>query len=113
LYREQTESYYAVQWRQDVFAMKLQPRKEQKFLVVLKSPDDAAMQGVDDDKNQINAKGTTAIDFYVPSLDGRLVPVSLSENGSEDGSEHVFEVATGRPLPDVVLRVPFPSADGE
>ena len=113
IYSDQTTSYYAVQWRQALFAMKRQPPKEQPFLVVLKSADDAAAQGVVVDPNQINAKGTTAIDFYVPSLDGRLVAVSLSENGSEDGSAHVFEVATGKPLPDVVPRVQFPTAGGD
>jgi len=34
------------------------------------------------------------VDFYVPSLDGKLVAVALSENGSEDSAAHVFEVAT-------------------
>ena len=109
IYSDQTTSYYAVQWRQALFAMKRQPPKEQPFLVVLKSADDVASERVVVDPNQINAKGTTAIDFYVPSLDGRLVAVSLSENGSEDGSVHVFEVATGKPLPDVVPRVQFPT----
>jgi len=113
IYSDQTTSYYAVQWRQALFAMKRQPPKEQPFLVVLKSADDAASERVAVDPNQINAKGTTAIDFYVPSLNGRLVAVSLSENGSEDGSVHVFEVATGKPLPDVVPRVQFPTAGGD
>jgi prolyl oligopeptidase len=40
------------------------------------------------------------------------VAVSLSENGSEDGSVHVFDVSTGKELPDVVPRVQYPTGGG-
>ena len=47
----------------------------------------------------------TEIDFYVPSLDGKLVAVSLSKGGSESGDVHVYDVAsgkeTGAPIPRV------------
>jgi len=52
------------------------------------------------------------VDFYVPSLDGKLVAVALSENGSEDSAAHVFEVATGKELRDRVPRVNFATAGG-
>src|SRR5206468_12698434 len=52
------------------------------------------------------------IDFYTASLDGKYVAVSLSENGSEDGSAHVIEVATGKQLDDVVPRVQYPTGGG-
>ena len=48
------------------------------------------------------ADGSIAIDFYEPSPDGRLVAVSLSEKGSEDGSVHVVDVATAVDPTDVV-----------
>src|SRR5208282_5280725 len=60
----------------------------------------------------IDPKGTTAIDFYVPSLDGRLVAVSLSEGGTEDGTVHVYEVATGKKRADVIARVNGGTAGG-
>ncbi len=53
-----------------------------------------------------------AIDFYVPSIDGKLVAVSLSKGGSEDGSVSVFEVATGQQLPGVIPRVNGATAGG-
>ena len=40
------------------------------------------------DPNQIDSKGTTAIDWFEPSLDGKKVAVSLSKGGSEDGTLH-------------------------
>ena len=57
-------------------------------------------------------KGTTAIDFYVPSLDGKRVAVSLSEGGSEEGTVHVYETATGKELGDVIPRVNGGTAGG-
>jgi prolyl oligopeptidase len=82
------------------------------MLVLLTSPDDLKFERVILDPNKLNPKGATAIDFYVPSQDGLLVAVSLSENGSEDGSLHFFEVATGRELADVVPRVQYPTGGG-
>jgi prolyl oligopeptidase len=80
--------------------------------VMMKSADDLASEKVILDLNVLNPKGTTAIDFYVPSLDGRFVAVSLSENGSEDGSVHVYETATGKELPEVIPRVNFATGGG-
>ena len=94
------------------FALKIQPPKNQPMLVVMKSAGDTASERVLLDPNTVNAKATTAIDFYSASLDGRYVAVSLSENGSEDGSAHVIEVATGKQLNDVVPRVQYPTGGG-
>src|SRR4051812_8385026 len=94
------------------FALKRQPPKNQPMLVVMKSAGDVASERVLVDPNVVNAKASTAIDFFEPSLDGRYVAVSLSENGSEDGSAHVIEVATGKRLNDVVPRVAYPTGGG-
>ena len=99
-------NYFAIRLTQDVFfAMKTQPPKNQPFLITLKSLDDPASEHVILDPNQLNSKGTTAIDFYVPSLDGRYVAASLSEGGSEQGTVHVYDVATGKETGDVIPRV--------
>jgi len=98
-------SYYAIRLPRDVFfAMKVQPPKNQPFLITLKSLDDPSSERVILDPNLFNSKHT-AIDFYVPSLDGRYVAVSLSEGGSEEGTVHVYEVATGKETGDVIPRV--------
>jgi prolyl oligopeptidase len=112
LYGDRPAIYYSFYQRRMFFALKSQPGKNQPLLVMLKSPDDLASEQIILDPNVLNPKGTTAIDFYVPSLDGRFVAVSLSENGSEDGSAHVYETATGRKLPDVIPRVQYPTALG-
>ena len=94
------------------FALKIQPPKNQPMLVVMKAAGDVTSERVLLDPNVVNAKATTAIDFYKASLDGRYVAVSLSENGSEDGSAHVIEVASGKRLGDVVPRVQYPTGGG-
>jgi prolyl oligopeptidase len=95
-----------------LFAMKGQPPKQQSFLVALTSPDDLSSEKVVIDPNTFSGKTSIAIDFYVPSLNGKLVVASLSENGSEDGAAHVFDVSTGKELRDRVPRVNFGTAGG-
>jgi prolyl oligopeptidase PreP (S9A serine peptidase family) len=95
-----------------LFAMKSQPPKEQPFLIALESPDKPASERIVVDPNRLDSGGTTAIDFHVPSTDGKLVAVSLSEGGSESGDVHIFEVATGKALADVIPRVNGGTAGG-
>jgi prolyl oligopeptidase len=96
-----------------LFAMKKQPPKEQPFLVTLKSVDDPESAKVVLDPNQLDAKGKTAIDFYAPSRNGKYVAASLSEGGSEEGTLYVYEVSSGKKLPDVIARVQCPTAGGD
>jgi prolyl oligopeptidase len=95
-----------------LFAMKFQPPKQQPLLVTLTSADDLKSEKVVLDPNVLNAKGTTAIDWFVPSMDGKHVAVSLSEGGSEDGTLHFYETATGKALPDTIAHVQYPTAGG-
>src|SRR5205823_3520755 len=64
------------------------------------------------DPNVLDTKGTTAIDWFVPSSDGRYVAMSLSKGGSEDGTLHFHETATGKALPDTIAHVQYPTAGG-
>ena len=99
-------AFYALEMRGGIlFAINYEPGKQQGMLVTLRSPDDLASKHVVLDPTQIDATGSTAIQFYAPSQDGSKVAVSLAQGGSEQGSVHVYEVATGKPLSDVVPRV--------
>ncbi|MFL5339630.1 MAG: prolyl oligopeptidase family serine peptidase [Gemmataceae bacterium] len=96
-----------------VFALKSAPPHEQPFLVVLPSVREPEKAHTVVDPGDIDKKGKTAIDFYVPSPDGKLVAVSLSENGSEAGTLHLFDVASGKKLDEVIPRVIFPTGGGD
>jgi prolyl oligopeptidase len=95
-----------------LFVMKFQPPKQQPLLVTLTSADDLKSEKVVLDPNVLDAKGTTAIDWFVPSLDGKYVAVSLSKGGSEDGTLQFYETATGKALPDAIAHVQYPTAGG-
>jgi prolyl oligopeptidase len=112
-YAKTSPSYSTLTARPGVlFALKFQPPKQQQMLVTLKSPNDLKSEKMVLDPNTLDAKGTTAIDWYVPSRDGKYVAVSLSKGGSEDGTLHIFEAATGRALPDTMAHVQYPTAGG-
>ncbi|MCX5795263.1 MAG: prolyl oligopeptidase family serine peptidase [Elusimicrobia bacterium] len=112
-YRKVSPSYSALAYRKGrYFALKLQPPKDQNMLVTLKSPDAPASERVILDPNAKKSGGLLSIDWYAPSLDGRLVAVALSEKGSEDATLYFYDAATGKPLADRVPRVNFPTAGG-
>src|SRR5215469_18107403 len=106
-------AYFSLQYRAGMlFGEEFQPPQQQAKLVVMKSADDPASARVVFDPNAASNKGSLSIDFYVPSFGGKYVAAALSENGSEDASAHIFEVATGKELSDVVPRVNFATAGG-
>jgi prolyl oligopeptidase len=95
-----------------IFALKFDPTKQQRFLVLLNSPDNGEREKPVCDPNTIDSSGATAIDWYVASPDGALVAVSLSKNGSEDGDLNFFDVATGKQMTDLIKHVQFPTGGG-
>jgi len=112
-YAKTSPSYFSLVSRPGIlFAMKFQPPKQQPLLVTLVSADDLKSEKVVLEPNVLDAKGTTAIDWFVPSLDGKHVAISLSKGGSEDGTLHFYETATGRALPDTIAHVQYPTAGG-
>lgn len=112
-YAKTSPSYSGIVSRPGIlFAMKFQPPKQQQMLVTLASADDLKSEKVIVDPNAIDAKGTTAIDWFAPSRDGKYVAVSISTGGSEDGTLHVYETATGKALSDSIQHVQYPTAGG-
>jgi prolyl oligopeptidase len=80
-----------------------EPPKQQPVLVALPDLDDISGARLVVDPNTIDETGATTIDWFVPSPDGRLVAVSLSSHGTEEGTLHLFDLASGE-LVDV--RIP-------
>ncbi|HEU5313466.1 MAG TPA: prolyl oligopeptidase family serine peptidase [Candidatus Udaeobacter sp.] len=112
-YAKSSPSYSSLASRPGLlFVMKFQPPKQQQLLVTLASADDLKSEKVVLDPNVLDVKGTTAIDWFVPSLDGKYVAVSLSKGGSEDGTLHFYETATGKALPNAIAHVQYPTAGG-
>jgi prolyl oligopeptidase len=95
-----------------LFALKRQPPKNQSTLVVMRVNELRRSERVVLDPTRIDPSGKTTIDWFKPSPDGRLVAVSLSKNGSEDGTLTLYRSDTGQPLPDVIPRVQYPTGGG-
>ena len=98
--------------RGQLFALRNVPPANQPQLVVMRADGNVARERVIVDPLAVDPTGRTAIDFFRPSYDGRRVAVSLSRNGSEDGTAYVYDAASGKRLPDVVPGVNFPTAGG-
>jgi prolyl oligopeptidase len=95
-----------------VFALEHAPPRQQPALVVLGDPADLGSKRTVVDPIALDPTGKTTLDFYEPSPDGRLVAVSLSRGGTEDGTLSIHEVATGKALPDRLPRVNGGTAGG-
>jgi prolyl oligopeptidase len=95
-----------------VFAYYSQPPEQQPMIAVLTNAADPALARVIVDPNSINTQGTTAIDWFEPSPDGKMLAVSMSENGSEDGTLHLFEVLSGMQIGPPIPRVQYPTGGG-
>ncbi|CAG0980752.1 prolyl oligopeptidase [Phycisphaerales bacterium] len=95
-----------------VFAIKRQPPRQQPFLIVLPANLQVADERVVVDPNAIDPAGGTAIDWFVPSPDGSLVAVSMSQHGSEAGDVHVFDVRSGKRVHEQISRVNGGTAGG-
>lgn len=54
------------------------------------------------DPNALSADGTTALDWYEPSMDGRLLAYGLSADGSEQSTLRVLDLDTGETLGDEI-----------
>jgi prolyl oligopeptidase len=95
-----------------VFALYTDPKFQQPMLVTLNAAADPATRKTVLDPNKLDAKGLTAMDWFTPSFDGTRVAVSLSHSGSEDGTLHLYDVATGKEIDKPIPGVQFPTAGG-
>ena len=96
-----------------VFALYFDPKRQQPMLRTLGPDLDPTKARTVLDPNVLDTTGGTAIDWFAPSPDGKLVAVSLSKGGSEDGTLHVFDSGTGAPSGEVIPRVTYPTAGGD
>ena len=107
-------NYSELSWRENrLFAIKNQPPLNQTLLVYMPSADEPEKEKIIVDPNKMDPTGATSIVWYVPSPDGELVAVCLSEGGSEIGSLHIFETETGTQVGEVIDRVNQGTAGGD
>src|SRR5437867_1710723 len=84
-------NYSSLNWRRGrLFLLKSQPPSRLPVLAMLSSVTNLNSEQVIVDPNQLSTNGATAIDWYVPSQDGTLVAVLLSQNESGEGALHIY-----------------------
>ena len=106
-------SYSELRARGDkVFATYNDPEFQQPTIVTLNAAADPASRQTVLDPNKLDPSGHTEVDWWVASPDGSLIAVSLSKNGSEDGTLHVYRVATGEEVGAPIPSVQYPTAGG-
>jgi prolyl oligopeptidase len=93
----QSPDWFSLRWRGGrLFALKDTPPKQQPFIVVMNGANAPQSEKVVLDPNVIDKTGGTSMDWYQPSIEGKLVAVSLSTGGSESGTLHVYDVDGGK-----------------
>ena len=113
LVKASSPSYSGLQGRgQHVFASYNDPKYQQPMVVMLNAAADPQSRQTVIDPNVIDPSGHTAIDWYTVSADGSKVAASISKNGSEDGTLHVFDAASGKEIESPIPRVQYPTGGG-
>jgi prolyl oligopeptidase len=88
-----------------VFALRQNPGENLPRLVMYTGPD--APETTLLDPNAMSGETHTAIDWYAPSRDGRLVAYGVSQGGSEDSTLHVLDIDQGKTLDLAIPHVQF------
>ncbi len=58
---------------------------------------------------EINPDGSTSIDWFYPSWDGRYIAYGISDLGTEDSVLHVFDLKTNKNLSDIIPKTRWAS----
>jgi prolyl oligopeptidase len=88
-----------------VFALRQNPGENLPRLVMYAAPD--APETTLLDPNTISGDAHTAIDWFAPSRDGRLVAYGVSQGGSEDSTLYVLDIAQKKTLDLAIPHVRF------
>lgn len=89
-------------------APKLQP-----FIVRIYASGDPESETVVFDPVVFDESGSTSIQWFRVSPDGRKIAIALTAGGSEIADLHVLDAETGEPIDEVLPRVNAPTAGGD
>ena len=93
-------------------AQRCQPPQQQPLLVMLRSADDPGSAKVIFDPNSASCNGHDRHRLLRAFPRRKVSGAAMSEDGAEDAAAHVYDVATGKELSDVVPRVNGGTAGG-
>jgi len=109
-----TTSYYSAQRiGERAWFMKYAPPKQQPFLVQTSANGDPGSERVAFDPEKWDESGSTSVEWYKVSPDGKLIAIALTVAGAEIADLHIFDSRTGKQVDTVVPRVNGPTAGGD
>ncbi len=109
-----TVSYFSGQRIGDKgWFMKYQPPKQQPFLIEIDADGNTASERVVFDPLTNDESGSTSVEWFRVSPNGKLVAIALTVAGAEVADLHVFDLATGKRVDEVLSRVNGPTAGGD
>ena len=109
-----TVSYYSVQRVGDsAWFMKYAPPKQQPFLVQIDADGNPDSEKVVYDPVTADESGSTSIEWFRVSPDGKLIAIALTVAGAEIADLHIFDLASGERVDEILPRVNGPTAGGE
>ena len=91
-----TVSYYSVQRVGDkAWFMKYAPPRQQPFLIHIDADGNAASERVVFDPQTADESGSTSVEWFRVSPNGKLVGIALTVAGAEIADLHIFDMANG------------------
>ena len=109
-----TVSYYSAQRVGDkAWFMKYAPPKQQSYLVQLDADGNPASERLVFDPGTADESGSTSMEWYQVSPDGKWVAIALTVAGAEVADLHVFDTASGERVDEILPRVNGPTAGGD
>jgi prolyl oligopeptidase len=109
-----TVSYYSGQRIGDkAWFMKYAPPRQQPYLVEIDPDGNPASERIVFDPATADESDSTSVEWFHVSPNARLVAIALTVAGAEVANLHIFDLATGKQVDEIVPRVNGPTAGGD
>jgi len=109
-----TVSYYFGQRIGDTaWFMKYAPPKQQPYIIQISSDGNPASERIVFDPLAADESGSTSVQWFRVSPNGKLMAIALTVAGAEIADLHIFDLVTGKQVDEVLPRVNGPTAGGD
>jgi prolyl oligopeptidase len=109
-----TVSYYSAQRvGEQAWFMKYAPPKQQPFLVQINANGDLDSEKIVFDPETADESGSTSVEWYEVSPNGKLLAIALTTAGAEIADLHIIDLNSGQRIDEILPRVNGPTAGGD
>jgi prolyl oligopeptidase len=109
-----TVSYYSAQRIGDkAWFMKYAPPRQQPYLITIDADGNPDSERIVFDPETADESGSTSVEWFKVSPDGKLIGIALTVAGAEIADLHIIDLATGKRVDEILSRVNGPTAGGD